>query len=202
MKLLPSRCCRRRHRDGFTLVEMMFAWSIGLLIAGGGVLLVLEAAKENARSVADMSLEQAASDLESRVVECLRTMSAREAVVYTSPAEDGGETYRAYRSVIVARGPAPDFPRSELRFEPDSGRVVFLSNRLVTASQKVLMQNQTNRFVVRNLCFFPAIKSDTTPDNSLINVVIELDDDGASARRTASNFARIQRTLSVKMRNN
>ena len=165
-------------------------------------MLILEAAKEDARCVADMSVEQAAFNLESRVLGCLRIMSAREAVVYTTPTEEGAESYPGYQRIIVAQGPAPDYPRSELRFEPSTGRAIYLPNRDNSATQQVLMQSRSNSVVLRNLCFLPSVKADTTPDNSLVNVVIEMDDNGSGQRKVNTNFARVQRTFCVKMRNN
>jgi hypothetical protein len=202
MKLLLLRRPQAARRQGFTVAELLIASSVGLLIGGVAGLLILESAREDVRSVADMAVEQAASDLEGRLVSCLRIMSARESVVYTTPTEDEEDGYRGFQRIIVAQGPVPDFPRAELRFDAATGSAIYLSNRLVVGSQEVLMQSHSNRVVLRNLCFFPSVKADSTPDNSLVNIVIEVDDDGSSRRRTNSNPARIQRTFAVKMRNN
>lgn len=200
MKLPLSHRCRAR-REGFTLAELLIATGVGALIGIGAVFLLIEAAKENVRSIADMTVEQAATDLEGKVAQCLRGMSAREAVVYTSPVTDEQSGFHGYQRIIVARGAAPDYPRAELRFDTDAKRAVFLANRNQTGTQQVLMHSRSNSVMLRNLCFFPSMKSDSTPDNSLINVVIEVDDAGSSRRNTTCNPARVQRTFSVKMRN-
>jgi hypothetical protein len=46
------------------------------------------------------------------------------------------------------------------------------------------------------------LKPDGSPDNSLINVSFQLDDNGASGQNQTNNPASICRTFSVQMRNN
>jgi hypothetical protein len=189
-------------RRGFTLVELVVASGVGMLIAGGGMLLLVEASKETYRGMADATVEQAASDLESRIFRCLRSMSASEGVVYTTPGSVGPGGYQGYQRIIVARGPTPDYPREELRFDASAAQAVYLPNRSISSTSQLFMNSRSNVVVLRNLCFFPSFKQDGTPDNSLVNVVVEVDDAGYARRSGSVNPARIQRTFAVKMRNN
>lgn len=200
MKLFPPGPANINRRRAFTMVEFLIASGVGTLLAGAAMMLMLETTKESLRALADYTVEQQASDLEHKIVRYLRGMSANEGVIFFTPSASAG--YPGYCRIIVARGPAPDFPREELWFDPDTKRVSYRTNRSQTASEQVVMRSRTNVVVLRNLCFFPSVKSDGALDNSLVNVVFDLDEDGASRRQASTTPARIQRTFAVKMRNN
>ena len=200
MKLFPPCPANPNCRRAFTMLEFLIASGVGALIAGAAILLMVETTKESLRGLADYTVEQQASDLEHKIGRYLRSMSANEGVVFFTPSASGG--YPGYCRIIVARGPAPDFCREELWFDPDTKMVAYRTNRTQTASEQVIMRSRTNVVVLRNLCFFPSLKSDGTLDNSLVNVVFDLDEDGASGRHANTTPARIQRTFAVKMRNN
>lgn len=189
------------RRRAFTLVELLIASSIGLLIAGGVMLLLIESTKEMYRDVADETVQQAAGDLESKLARCLRGMSAAESVVFATPASSTGPGTNWFRRIIVARGPAPGFPREEIRFDTNSAAALYFPNRLLT-NNTVLLQSRAGSYALRDLYFYPSFEEDGTLDSSLIYVVFDIDDDGYSRTPGAANFAKVQRTFAVKMRNN
>jgi hypothetical protein len=202
MKLFSSRQPPAVTQQGFTLAELVIASSVGVLIAGTMMFLLIESAAEQYRGISDANVEQASSSLEMQIIQRLRSMSANEGVVYASPLTNGGSLFPAYRRIIVARGPWPTYPREEIRFDNANNCAIHLPNVSAATNQQVLLQANSSAYVLRNLCFFPALKADGTADSSLVNVVIELDDNGSSRRQcTNSNPARVQRTFSVKMRN-
>lgn len=197
--LSKDRCCR-----GFTMVELLVASSVAALVAGTAMLLLIQSAKENRRGVADATVEQVSSDLQNKIIQYLRVMSASEGVVFSSPATNPSGTLLGYQSIIVARGPAPDYPRQQISFNPGTGRVLYKSNLSSTNAAAILVQTNS-RAVVRVLSFTPSLKTDGTPDNALVNVLIKMDDNGSSGRFGSSrsnNPANVWRSFAVKMRNN
>jgi len=187
-------------RRGFTLVELMVAIAIGMVVLGSTMILLLESAKEQKRGLADATVEQAAADLESRLIGYLRVMSAREGIIFSVPAKDTGGNVIGYSSIIGAQGPAPDYPRQQITFDANTGKVLFYANRTLTNAATMIIKNQRN-LAVRQACFSPSLKLDGTTDNSLINVLLRLDDNGASGRTLSPNPASVWRTFSVRMRN-
>lgn len=181
--------------------ELLTATSVGLLLAGGSGFLLVEAARENLRSVADMTVEQEAAQLQARLMRLLREMSSFEGAVFALPAVTNGGAVPGYHSLIVARGPAPDFPRSEVRFDATEGRIWFRNDRLDPNSERILFESRPGRVVVRDVVFAPALKPDGTVDNSVIRVTVEMDDDGWGRRNPVANTSRVRRTFAVKMRN-
>jgi prepilin-type N-terminal cleavage/methylation domain-containing protein len=198
----------RRPRDtqrGFTLTELMVGMVAGLLIAGSMMLLLIQSAREQYRGVADATVEEVTATLQTEIIRCLRGMSANEGVVFSSPATNSGAVYQGFQRVVMAHGPVPDYPREDIRFDPQAGTLTYDPNLTITGNERVFLQSRTNAFMLRNVCFFPSLKPDGSLDNSLVNVVIELDDNRSSRRpgllSSPSYPARVQRTFAVKMRN-
>lgn len=189
-----------RRRRGFTLMELMVASGVAGLVLSVTMVLLIASAKENRRGVADASVEYAASDLQNRIVGYLRQMSANEGVLFSSPATNGAGAVVGYKSIVVARGPAPDNPRQEITFDTSRGRVIYNPNRSSTNPAVVLIQTNGHR-ALRLLAFSPSVKPDGRTDNALVNVVLKIDDNGSSGRNSA-NPANVQRTFAVRMRNN
>ncbi|NGO38148.1 hypothetical protein G4L39_01895 [Limisphaera ngatamarikiensis] len=200
MKLVPEKHAVP-ETSGYTLVELMVAVSIGILLAGGGVFLLVEAARENLRTVADATVEQESAQLQARIQGLLRQMSSAEGAVFILPVSEVVGLPTGFQAVIVGRGPTPDFPRAELRFDPQTGRVWFRENRLQPATETTLFENRPGRVVLRQLVFAPSLKADGSTDNGLIRVFMEMDDDGFGRRRPEMNSARVLRSFVVKMRN-
>jgi prepilin-type N-terminal cleavage/methylation domain-containing protein len=181
-----------RHCRGFTLVELMVASSLAALVAGTTMTLLIETAKENKRGVADSTVELVSSGLESKLLQSLRVMSAKE-VVFASP-----------QSIIVACGPSPDNPRQKFSFDSSTGSVLYQSDLSSTNASTVLAQT-TSHGAVRDVNFSPSLKPDGTADYSLVNVLIKMDDNGSAGRSGSSgsnNPAVVWRSFAVKMRNN
>jgi hypothetical protein len=174
--------------------------AVGILVLGSAMVLLLESAREQRRSLADATVEQAAGKLQGQLIGYLRVMSAKEGVIFSTPAKNASGTNIGFMNIIIAAGPSPDFPRQQITFDPDAGKMVYYPNRLATNTAIVIFQKQPN-LVLRQACFSPTLKLDGTPDNSLINVLFNLDDNKASGRTATPNPASIWRTFSVRMRN-
>src|ERR1039457_673839 len=96
----PDPSSRNRRCGGFTLVELMVASGVAVMVLGVTMVLLIESAKENRRGVADASVEQAASDLQSKIIFYLRGMSASEGVLFSAPVTNGSGAVIGYQSVI------------------------------------------------------------------------------------------------------
>jgi len=165
------------------------------------VILLLESAREERRGFADATVEQAAAKLQTQIIACLRVMSASEGVIFYAPATDSAGATNGFTSIILAEGPAPDYPREQITFDAPTGKVLYYPNRSATNTAITMIGNGSG-VVIRQVCFSPSLKSDGSPDNALINVLIKLDDNGASGRTVMPNPASIWRSFSVRMRNN
>ncbi len=188
-----------RHR-GFTLVELLIASSVAILIGGATMLMLIESAKENYRGIADATVEQAVGDLQQRLIQQLRSMSASAGVQFSSPVTNGAKVFS--KSIIVAQGPPNEgYPSQQISFNSSTKQVLHIPNRANTNATVSLTRGGTNA-VVRQLLFSPSLKPDGTVDNALVNVRIEMDDNGFSRRVGVYNPASVCRTFSVRMRNN
>jgi type II secretory pathway pseudopilin PulG len=197
--LSKHHCCR-----AFTILEFLVASSVAGLVAGTAMMLLIQSAKENRRGVADATVEQVSSDLENKIIQSLRVMSAGEGVVFSSPATNSSGALLGYQSIIVARGPAPDYPRQQISFSSATGKVLYNSNLASTNAATFLVKTNSCA-MVRLLSFSPSLKTDGTPDNALVNVLIKMDDNSSSRRFGSSrsnNPAIVWRSFAVKMRNN
>jgi len=198
MKILSQTSIR--HHQAFTLIELMVASGVAGLVLSATMVLLIGAAKENRRGVDDATVQQAASDLENRIVFYLRQMSANEGVVFSVPATNSTGALVGYSDIIVARGPAPDNPRQEINFDQTRGQATYNPNRAGTNPPVMLIQTNAHQ-ALRLLAFAPSIKPDGRTDNALINVLLKIDDNGSSEKNTAHRVS-VYRTFAVKMRNN
>jgi type II secretory pathway pseudopilin PulG len=189
-----------RQQQAFTLVELIVASGVAGLVLGVTMILLISSAKENRRGIDDATVQQAANDLESRIILYLRQMSANEGVVFSSPATNSGGGLVGYKTIIIARGPSPENPRQEINFNATQGLATYKSNRSSTNAPMILIQTNAHQ-ALRLLAFAPSIKADGRPDNSLVNVLIKIDDNGSSEKNTAHQVS-VFRTFAVKMRNN
>jgi type II secretory pathway pseudopilin PulG len=200
MPLHPHFNRRNRRRAGMTLVEVLFASAIGVTIIAGLMVLMLDVVREQRKTLADASLEQAAGNLQDQLSRAVRGMSATESVIFGDRAVENGAG--VYRKIIVAKGQAPDYPREEIAFRTTDNSVVYDPNRAVVGDEICFFK--TNAVVaIRKLFFYPSLKSGGVPDSSTLNIWLEMDDCGASGRRMGDAFKTntIVRTFTVKMRN-
>ncbi len=195
---------RLKAASGFTLVELMVASGVGLLVVGAASLMLLQSAREDRRVLADATVQQAANVLESKLMALLRLMSATQSAAFAQPVFDSGGNLLGFQCLVVSRGAPPDYTPEEIVFQPATGRVVHYANCASTNNPDLLWATNSS-LALRRMDFLPSLKPDGTSDTSLINVTIDLDDNGYSQRQlynASTNAATIWRTFSVKMRNN
>lgn len=200
---IASHRATTRPRAGFTLTEAVVAFGIGFVVLAGLFPLVLVVATEQRRSYADMSVEDAVGRLQDRISVVLRSMSASESVILSDPVNDEQGHAVGFARAIVARGKTPDYPREELILSVAQGTVTHDPNRNQSNDEIQLFHN-TSESVLRQAWLAPTVKTDGSPDWSLIRVWLLVDDNRTSGRRSAAGnlvTTAATRSFAVKMRN-
>ena len=192
--------CGSQSASGYTVVEVMMASAIAVLVLGAVLTLVLQLAKEQKYGLADGSVQYQAGLVADRLAQILRSMNVTESAVYADPVS-GNPT--SFRRIIVARGQSPAFPRQEIYFNPNKSELIHDPNRGVTGDEVVLCK--TNAFTtLRDLYFYPSLKTGNLLDSTTVNVVMKFDDDGYSMRKNTTGSLKkisVNRYFTVKFRN-
>jgi hypothetical protein len=198
--LFSEQRCVGRAAAGYTVMEVMMAGSITVLVLGALLMLVLQLAKEQKFGLADGSVQQQAGMVEDQITQILRSMNVTESTVFADPVSGSPG---CFRRIIVAEGQAPVFPREELYFNPTSLQLIHDPNRAVGGDDVVLCK--ANAFsTLRDLYFYPSLKTGNLTDSTAVNVVMKLDDDGYSMRKDSSGGIKkmsVNRYFTVKFRN-
>jgi len=201
MKLrFPMQRSGRRMAAGYTVLEVMMAGSITVLVLGALLMLVLQLAREQKFGLADGSVQHQAGLVEDQITQILRSMNATESTVFADPVAGSPG---CFRRIIVAEGQAPVFPREELYFNPASMRLIHDPNRGVGGDDVVLCKPSAFA-ALRDLYFYPSLKTGNLTDSTAVNVVMKLDDDGYSMRKDSAGAIKkmsVNRYFTVKFRN-
>ena len=192
----------RSHRQqvqGMTLVEVMIAvvlmvYTLGTLMAIG-----LLISREQKSQAAAETVSQKTNQLQDRLLRVLREMSATEGVIFGNKISGQNR----YRMIFLGRGAAPDYPREQFTFDPVDCQLTYDPNCSVANDEQVLYKSIKGAKLLE-LAFYPSLQVGGMPDNSLLNIKMQVGDDGASGRRTAdlnliTNLS--TRYFTVRMRN-
>jgi prepilin-type N-terminal cleavage/methylation domain-containing protein len=203
MKLVPAKFSSEPSRLAFTLVELMVAMTVGLILGGTVVYLLVQAAKEQQRGYSDTTVEEKAYMLQANIASCLRGMSCAYGIT-GSPTNQIVNTNTGYTvwTKIYAFQPNTNgtaFTTCSISGDPVSGAVVYTPNIAVPSSSVVWLTNSANVKLVR-FWFENNQNFDLSNDNTLVNVVFELNDNGFSSQNATNNVADIYRRFSIQMR--
>jgi hypothetical protein len=201
MKLTSRSRAATKRQQGLTLIEIMVGGTISVGLAGGLLCLLAFVAKEQQRELADAILQEETSFVQDQLMRLVRSMSQSESVIFGNPTQEAGVT--VFQSVIVARGQAPAYPREVIRYDPSTQALIHDPDRTVTGDQ-VQMCVGKGGAVLRKLYFFPSLKQGGIPDNSALNIWMEMDDNGLARRRNPDGSitnTTIVRSFTVQMRN-
>lgn len=185
----------------FTLVELMFAMVIGLAVAGPVLLLLFQTATEQRKGLVSATVEENAYVLESKLAICLHSASSDLGITpdYSSQLTDtNGTGLGFYKSIFFFTVTNGINVRANIKFDSTSGSVVYTPNVLTTAGQSVWMTNGLTTKLTK-LWFSPGKNLDGSGDASLVNVILQMDDNGFSNQRT--NTSSVYRNFSVQIRN-
>jgi prepilin-type N-terminal cleavage/methylation domain-containing protein len=198
MRLTPTKFCSRINRQAFTLVELMMALSVGLVLSGTVVLLLVQGSLEQRKGYADMTVEESAYTLQANIINCLRGMSAGLGM---TPTDSNGPNGTSTGIVVFRSNPDGSNTRQQINFYSTNGSVVYIPNNAYPTN-KVVWMTSGQKVKLRNLYFSPSLNPDVSMNNSLVNVVFTMDDNGFSQQSLypTNSPASICRSFSVQMR--
>jgi prepilin-type N-terminal cleavage/methylation domain-containing protein len=202
MKLASVNAGGRAGRRAFTLVELMVAMSVGVILAGTVVLLLIQAGTEEQRGYADSTVEERAYILQSDLTGCLRGMSCGFGATISSTNQVfNGTNFLGYTKIYVFQPNAAGnaFTTGMINADLATGAVVFTPNIGAPGTRVVWMTNSPN--VRLGQFYFNTYPNlDGSQNNSLVYVTFQMDDNGYSRQNANDNIANIERSFSVQMR--
>jgi prepilin-type N-terminal cleavage/methylation domain-containing protein len=190
------------RRQAFTLIELMMASGIGLVFAGAVVALLYQAGVEQRSGLADATVEDKAYTLQENISSCLRIMSSNQGISpdYNTAATDSHGNLLGYQTIYVFLANANgSYTTEKIHFDPTTGAVVYTPNGSAPGTTILWMTNSPT-VALRQLYFNTSFNPDGSLDSSLVNVRLQMDDNGASRQNVTNNPASIYRSFSVQMR--
>jgi hypothetical protein len=187
----------------FTLVELLVATSVGMVLAGTVLLLLCQTATEQRYGFADMTVEEQAYKLEANLTSCLRGMSANQGMTInnSSGLYNSNGVLLGYQSIFVFN-PITNgaYITGNINYNSATGEVTYTSNISVPATQTIWMSNSSTA-ALTEFCFTSSYNPDGSQNNSLVNVIFQMSDNGFSQQNPVNNPASLYRNFSVQMRN-
>ena len=182
---------------GFTLVELWVGMGIASITLGAVALMYVTMAREHRTSLADAVLEGRADELEDKITDLLRTMSASQAATPGSPVATNAAMFQM---ILVNAGPG--LPQQRLYYDSVQNAVMHDPNNAVAGDEVVLWKSEVSSVVLRNLYFTLMLQPGYKPDGTLVTVCMRLDDDLASRRRSGNGYVAntVRREFSVRLR--
>ncbi|HUD45482.1 MAG TPA: prepilin-type N-terminal cleavage/methylation domain-containing protein [Candidatus Baltobacteraceae bacterium] len=202
MKIASTNVAPRVCRRAFTLVELLVATAVGCLLAGAVLFLLCQTATEQVYGFSDMTVEEKAYILQANITTCLRCMSATQGITpnYSTALYDTNGNFLGYQSIIVFYPSNGVYIAGNISYNSSTGEMVYTTNILTPLIQTVWMSNSANASLTK--CWFsPSFNLDGSQNNSLVNVCLQMDDNGYSQQTPNNNPASVYRNFSVQMRN-
>ncbi len=190
------------RRRAFTLIELMFAVSIGLVVAGAAVMLIYQSAKEQRRGLAAASVEAKSHLLQAKISSCLRSASANQGVTlnYSTAVIDAGTgNTNGYESIFIFTPTNGGYALGSISYTAASGTVVYTPNMAATTQELWMTNSATTRLT--NFLFNTTFNLDGSINASLVNVSFLMDDNNYSTPNPVNNPANVARSFSIQMRN-
>jgi type II secretory pathway pseudopilin PulG len=202
MKTAATKKAARSSRQAFTLVELMIATAVGIGLAGMVVLLLLQASTEQRNGLANTTVEEQAYILQTDITSCLRSMSANQGLTpnYSSAFYNTNGSLLGYQSVFVFQPTNGGYVTGYINYNAATGQVTYTPNIAAPSIQTQWMTNGACA-VLTELCFSTSLNLDGSQDSSLVNVLLQMNDNGFSRQNPTNNTAAIYRNFSVQMRN-
>lgn len=199
---------RHRSRRGLTLVEVLVALSIGLFVAGAVVFLLFTVARQQRVAFIEAQVARRADRVQDKIMDILRRASRNQVVPFSvSDAVSGqssGKEVFFYR-IIFRSG--ENSPNQQLRFDPTTRAIIYDPDINVANNEVRLDQAFANSQLTRveYVWFAQGILPTGAPDNSLIFVQFEVNDQGLARRSwrnpaKRANWVIATRTFAVNLR--
>jgi len=203
MKTASTNIAKRVSRRAFTLVELLVASTVGAGLAGIVVLLLAQSATEARSGFADTTVEEKAYTLQANITSCLRSMSANMGFnpnYASSLTDSNGTTLNEFQTITVFYPTNGAYIDATISYNYSTGTVIYTPDDSIPSTTIVWMTNSATARL--NKFYFTASANlDTSQNNSLVNVVFEMNDNGFSQQPQNNNPASVFRSFSVQMRN-
>ncbi len=192
-----------RLARGFTLPEVLVAGSIGVIITGFIMTLLLDSGAEARMGLGVATVEDQAYYIEGQLTKNLRSMSANQGITpdRSTMCYAANGAFLGYQGVyafqILTNGTTVT---EHIFFDPTHGTVTCVTNTAAVASSTVLWFTNSPNCVVSNLWFNTSANLDGSDNASLVNVVLEMNDNGYAEQNTTNNCATIYRSFAVQLR--
>jgi type II secretory pathway pseudopilin PulG len=202
MKTVSTHTAARISASAFTLIELMVATAVGIGLAGTVVLLLVQSATEQRNGFADTTVEEKAYTLQANITACLRSMSASMGLTpdYSSGVMNSGGNLLGYQSVSVFYPTNGAYLNASISYNSSSGSVIYTPNVSIPSTRIVWMTNSATA-VLTEFYITTSFNPDSSQNNSLVNVLFQMNDHGFSQQPANNNPASIFRNFSVQMRN-
>ncbi len=198
----------RKSRLGLTLVEVLVASSIAVFVSAAVVYLLFTVARQQRVAFIEAQVARRADRLQDEIMDILRRASRNQVVPFSVndavPGQPSGKEVFFYR-IIFRSG--ENRPNQQLQFNPTTRRLVYDPN-LATASDEQLLDRafaNSNLTRLEYVWFAQGILPTGAPDNSLIFVQFEVNDQGLARRSwrdptKRSNWVIATRSFAVNLR--
>jgi len=193
----------RRFARGFTLPEVLVAGSIGVIITGFIMTLLLDSGAEARLGFGVATVEDQAYYLEGQLTRNLRGMSANQGVTpdRSTMCYAGNGAFLGYHGIyafqLLTNGTSVT---EHIVYDPTHGTVTCVTNTAAAATSTVIWFTNSANCVVSNLWFNTSVNLDGSDNASLVNVVLEMNDNGYAERNSTNNTAAIYRSFAVQLR--
>jgi prepilin-type N-terminal cleavage/methylation domain-containing protein len=196
------------QRKGMTLVEVIIASAIAVFVTAGVVFLLFTFARQQRLAFIEAQVARRADRIQDRIMDILRSASRNQVVPFSVndavPGQPSGKEVFFYR-IIFRSG--ENSPNQELRFDPTTHAIIYDPDRSV-ANNEVRLDGAlsgTSLSRVEYVWFAQGILPTGAPDNSLILVQLEVNDQGLARRSwrdptKRANWVIATRTFAVNLR--
>ena len=202
MKPCPVRSSSRKSATGFTLPETLVATAIGVIITGFVSMLLLDSSMEARLGLGMATVEGQAYILQGTLTKNLHSMSANEGINpdNSAPYYAANGSLIGYTAIYAFLNNTNGTTTTEhIIYDPVHGTVTCVTNTAMPANVVTWFTNSST-CSISNLWFSASQNPDGSENASLVNVVLEMNDNGYAEQNPTNNCASIYRSFAVQLR--
>jgi hypothetical protein len=199
----PYPIANRSRARAFTLPEVLVAGSIGVIITGFIMALLLDSGAEARMGFGVATVEDQAYYVEGQLTRNLHAMSANQGITpdQSTMCYAPNGSFLGYQGIyafqILTNGTTVT---EHIVFDPTHGTVTCVTNTAAAATSTVRWFTNSANCVVSNLWFNTSVNLDGSDNASLVNIGLEMNDNGYAEQNSTNNCATIYRSFSVQLR--
>lgn len=201
--------CSPTHRQrGLTLIEIVVASSIAIFVTAGVVYLLWAVARQQRVAFIEAQVARRADRLQDQIMSVLRAASRNQVVPFSVndavPGQPTGKEVFFYRIIFRSGESAPN---QQLQFDPTRKTLTYDPDISVSGNERRFDAAFANSSLTRleYVWFAQGVLPTGAPDNSLILVQLEVNDQGLARRSwrnpaNRANWVIATRTFAVNLR--